>query len=261
MFLFKKPLLYIFVHIPKTSGEAIKRNIEQSIPKSAMMRASFEYSEYYFDVVKQQGAFFQGHEQFHHYIQSLSSKQKKRIRFLAGHNAYFGLHHHFPQPAKYITFIREPLARTLSLYNFETMAWALYAQKSSPLNPLEHGFLERLKNHFLINNQPPSFEAWLNQSYDQSIPFYHSMTNYLDALGFSHEAFDFIGLTEQHEQDALYLYNALGIKCKNADKNKSPQYVTLESLPPDVMATLIEKNAQDIAFYQKITRSRHAATN
>ena len=72
--------LFIFAHIPKTSGEVMKRNIEQSLPKNAMIRTSYEYFEPYFDIIHNKNEFYNGHTQFHQYIQLLSDDQKKKSK-------------------------------------------------------------------------------------------------------------------------------------------------------------------------------------
>lgn len=250
--------LFIFVHVPKTSGEVIKRNIERSLPKNAMIRTSYEHYEPYFDITKKKDDFYRGHDDFHRYVNSLSDKQKNKIQLLAGHNSYYGIHSLFSQQANYVTFLREPISRTISLYNFELMAWQLYSTQTSPLNLLEVNFLKRMQNNFLINHAPPSFEQWINEIYDSKIPFYYSMTRYLATLGFSAEnnlntlldKFYFVGITETHEEDSNILYSRFGVKRFNADKNASNSYVSLSTLTDDVLNTVRYKNAEDIELYQ-----------
>ena len=253
-----KNKLCVFVHLPKTSGETIKRSVECALPGSAMIRTSFEYFEPYFDIRTGNTEFYQGAEHFHHYLNDLSTSQKKQVKILAGHNSYYGIHAWFLQQARYVTFLREPLSRTVSLFNFERMAWDLYSSKSAPLNPLEINFLKRMQTHFLIDHQIPTFEQWLTERYDATFPFYFSMTRYLKYLGFplfaGHagllQPFHFIGIAETHEEDALYVYRQLKIKAADADRNASTSFVCLSNLASPVMDLLIEKNADDLVLYQ-----------
>jgi hypothetical protein len=254
--------LFIFVHIPKTSGEVIKRNIERSLPEHAMIRTSYEHFESYFDITKNENNFYTGSEHFHRYVTSLSDKQKNRIKLLAGHNSYYGIHEFFPHKAMYATFLRQPLLRTLSLYNFELMAWKLYSAKTEPLNLMEVNFLKRMRENFLINNDPPSFEQWINEIYDSKIPFYYTMSRYLSTLGFSAQndlnalldKFYFVGITETHEEDSFFLYNCFGVKRFNADKNASPSYVSLSGLNADTLNIINKKNEEDIELYRLAIR-------
>jgi hypothetical protein len=75
----KQPLCY-FVHIPKTAGEVFKRNIETSLRQDQFIRTSFSYDEPFFNIHTQQEEFLKNHDYC------------------------------------YITFFREPSARTVSLY-------------------------------------------------------------------------------------------------------------------------------------------------
>jgi len=236
-------LLTIFVHIPKTAGETFKRNIEASLPRHQFIRTSFTHGEPYYDILQNKILFYQGFDHFNKTVRALSKPEA--VRCLAGHDSYFGIHKLFKKKARYITFLRDPIERTLSLYNFEKMAYEIYAKKPS-LNAFEKTFFERLKNH-----QRPDFETWLEEIYDQKHPFYFTMTHYLKHLGFdSLEPFDFVGLTESYEEDSLLLYHELGVYRFSADKNESIHFLTKYQLSPHVLEKLLEKNREDMTLYK-----------
>lgn len=254
--------LYIFVHIPKTAGETFKHTIEASLPKDCFVRTSFNYFESYYNIKQNKYTFFEGKEAFTSYINSLTVKEKANIKCIGGHDSYYGIHTHFTQPPRYFAFFREPVARTISLYNYERMAWDIHSRKTGPLNIFEENFIKRMKDHFLINHQVPSFEEWLTEVYDNKIPFYYSMTNYLKVLGFlNHDSknpsfsdalskFYFIGITERYNEDALYLYKELGINKFAFDTNASTPYVSLDKLGKGVIEKIMEVNQQDISLYE-----------
>lgn len=250
--------LCIFLHIPKTSGEVIKRNIERTLSKEAVVRTSYEYFESYFNIVEKVNSFYGGRDQFHQYLDDLSPLQKSRIEFLAGHNSYYGIHEHFPKQGHYVTFIRDPLTRTISLYNFELMAWHIYSKKTE-LNQLEINFLQRIENNFLINSAPPSFEQWLNEIYDIKIPFYYSMSRYLVSLGFkennsnvaSLDRFYYVGITENHQRDAAFIYDRFKVRKLGADQNASTSYITSSNISKRVLKEIYIKNEADYALYRR----------
>lgn len=92
----------IFLHIPKTAGVTMESIIQrqyypQSItafPASAPERAK-QYNEF----------------------KKLSESAKRRNKLIRGHIC-FGLHEFLPQQSTYITFLRDPVERVISLFYF-----------------------------------------------------------------------------------------------------------------------------------------------
>lgn len=250
----------IFVHIPKTAGEVFKRNIEASYSLNHFVRTSFTYCEPYYDISQKTVKFYEGKDHFKTNIASLLDQERKEIHCIGGHDSYFGIHELFTQESKYITFIRDPIDRTISLYNFERMAWGIYGQKP-PFNQLEENFLKRLKDHFLIEGEIPDFETWLEKIYDQRHPFYLTMTKYLQHLGFSTDSLDqfaFVGIIESYEEDVLFLYHELGVNRFYADKNKSTHFIKRQQLEERVLEKIKEKNQEDLRLYQLAVEKNQA---
>jgi len=52
------------------------------------------------------------------HLSLLTKEQKDKIKVIYGHTAYYGIHKFFNKPHRYVTFIRNPIDRTISLYNF-----------------------------------------------------------------------------------------------------------------------------------------------
>lgn len=254
-----RPLI-IFVHIPKTAGEVFKRSLEASLPRHSFVRTSFSYFEPFFNLKTRQMDFFQGKEHFVDYIRSLTKEQVEQIRCIGGHDSYYGIHELFPDAEpRYVTFLREPIARTVSLYNFERMSWETYSKKSGDLSVFAFNFLKRMREDFLIDGRPPSFEEWLIKIYDKTIPFYSSMTGFLKHLGFIGDGekesdllrkFYFVGITEQYDEDAAYLFRELGVKKRSSDRNASTPYVSANTLPKGVIDKIVELNRADLDLYE-----------
>jgi hypothetical protein len=247
-----KQNLYLFLHIPKTSGETFKCNIEDTLSQNAVIRSSFTYNEEYFDFRVQKKVFFQGEKHFESYLQDLSDTQKNQVQFICGHDTYYGMHKHFYKHPRYITFVRNPIDRTISLYNFEKMAWGILSQKKGLLNPMEQLFLKRIRENFLIENKAPAFECWLDEVYDKKHAFYASQTRYLQIMGYldgemsssvlmdALNKFYFIGIAENHDVDALYLYDKFSVRTFNALKNDSPSYIKQDKLDKKALDKIIK---------------------
>ena len=88
----------IFLHVPKAAGSTLNRLIECEYPLFEM---------YSIDPVFDRWSWA--------HLQRLSKKRLGKIRIFKGH-MLFGLHAILPQPATYITVLREPVDRVLSAF-------------------------------------------------------------------------------------------------------------------------------------------------
>ena len=98
----------IFLHVPKTAGTTLNRLIELEYPISQMYSVDpvfFEWSAAH--------------------LWKLPQARLSKMRMFKGH-MLFGLHEVLPQPATYITVLRDPVERTLS---------AFYYMRSYKLHP------------------------------------------------------------------------------------------------------------------------------
>jgi hypothetical protein len=107
----------IFLHLPKTAGTTVNRLIEWEYRLSEMYSIDpvlFEWSAAH--------------------LRKLPPERLKKIRMFKGHLA-FGLHEVLPQPATYITVLRDPVDRVISAYYFmrsyklHPFYWKLRRQK------------------------------------------------------------------------------------------------------------------------------------
>ncbi len=93
--------ILIFIHIPKNGGNTFKRILEQNFDERTIF--SVEVINHVTDNLDE--------------FMALPEEKKEEIRLLRGH-IRFGLHEHFNQETEYVTFLRNPLERVLSFYNF-----------------------------------------------------------------------------------------------------------------------------------------------
>ena len=90
----------IFLHVPKTAGTTLNRLIEWEYPILQMYSVDPVFS-----------AWSRKH------LRKLSVRRLRQIRMLKGHMV-FGMHEILPQPASYITVLRDPINRVLSAFYF-----------------------------------------------------------------------------------------------------------------------------------------------
>lgn len=246
----ERRFLHLFVHLPKTGGAVLMRNGENYLKPDRFLRVNYTYHQYYFDPRVQRIRFYTGESDFKELLNSLSTEQKERIEFMGGHDLYQGIHSTFPRPPRYFLFLREPISRTISLYNYQRGSYDYHLKQGKKLDAWGKILLQRLEKRFLIDGRVPSFEEWLDQSYDQMDPFQFTMTRFLKHLQFSSlEEFFFVGLTETLKEDLLYLHQELGIHRFWADKNASYPYVSYAKLSSRIQERIREKNGEDFALY------------
>lgn len=251
--------LFVFTHIPKTAGEVFKRNIESSLSKNQVVRTSFNYHERFYNISSGQYEFYQDQIHFEKTIQALTNDQINTIKILCGHDSYYGIHTLINRDAKYITFIRDPLKRTLSMYNYKRLVWDVHSTMKPPLDPRQENALSLMKKHFLVHDKVPSFEEWLECHYDKTIPIYGTMSNYLRNLGFfdlnsnnichALDKFYFIGTSETYDRDSHFLYHLLNVNYFSSDKNASIPHVTTQLINQSIINKIQSHNKEDIELF------------
>ncbi len=97
----------LFLHIPKTAGTSLSLMLCQQFPPDQIfhIRGNKRPDAPYFS------SHFGPEEEF----QALPESQRARYRCILGHFS-FGLHEWVPGPSTYLTILREPLERQISMY-------------------------------------------------------------------------------------------------------------------------------------------------
>ncbi len=124
----------IFIHVPKTAGTSFYELIEKNYDKK---------NRFVFNINKGKNPI----------PKLLRTKKKSDIQIIYGHGT-FGLHEIFPL-AKYVTFVREPVAHTLSNYNYI---------RTRPHNALHKKVKQMTFKEFILNMKAMHHD---NQHYRQ----------------------------------------------------------------------------------------------
>jgi PHD/YefM family antitoxin component YafN of YafNO toxin-antitoxin module len=146
-----QPLL-IHLHIPKNAGTTLGRSLRLGLtlwpPRQWLhYRCALGY-----------------YNLWDHYmrldrIASLGPKQRRRIRLFEAH-AGFGLHKHLPSPSAYITLLRDPVDRVLSIYfaHREGGRFAVAHEKTRLNLPVIQRFIDTAPDFqlkFVVADEPP----------------------------------------------------------------------------------------------------------
>lgn len=107
----KKHFVYIMLHIPKTAGTTFHYHICNNFEESEIIFV-YESTRYY-----NKPPYYFTQKKVKNYLKSIPNEKKDKIKIVLGHDVYMGIHKNFNRPERYITFLRNPVDRTISFYN------------------------------------------------------------------------------------------------------------------------------------------------
>ncbi len=198
-------VIYIFLHLPKSAGTTFRHHIENNFaPDEILGLYNTDDAR-----MKRDDVFTR--------VSSLAAEQRRKLRVVYGHEVYYGLHELLGRPCRYVTFLRDPIDKTISFYNYR----------------MQQG----IRKKALDASRLPSFEDWLASS-----PGMHDGTmGDLVKYGFANghdvsepalraimEKFYFVGTTESFDEDAMFLYHEMGLRRFFRDQNKSERFLSPE---------------------------------
>ena len=119
----------IFLHVPKTGGSTLRdlfaRRFDRDevwTPPVGRGKAERRYIQYVQGAEDRPGSVggpTDFHRRYRRMLADLSPAELERIRLLVGH-FWYGVHEVLPFPADYVTMLRAPIPRVLSLYAHRT---------------------------------------------------------------------------------------------------------------------------------------------
>src|SRR6266567_4616327 len=225
----------IFLHVPKAAGSTLNRLIEWEYPLFEM---------YSIDPV-----FFRWSWA---HLQRLSKKRLRRTRIFKGH-MLFGLHAILPQPATYITVLREPVDRVIS---------AFYFMRSYVLHP----FYWKLRREnwtledFVRRSPRENVQSKIVAGADYYSPCTDEIVEQAKENLFRY--FSVVGLSERFEESLALMKLRFGWKLERYSSfNVTRARPKKRDLPQSTLDLIVEKNSFDIALYEYATRLFQDAVN
>ena len=222
----------IFLHLPKCGGTTLNRIIEWEYPPLRIFSIDPSFFRW-----------------SHRRVSRWPRERLAKMRVFKGHMP-FGLHERLPQPATYITFLREPVERVISEYYFarhyrlhpqyrrmQSLSLADYAL-TTPHHNLQTKLLAGRGNH-------PDFLA--GDCDEETV-----------ALAKNNLArhFSFAGLTERFDEGLAVLKLIFGWNiAQYASFNVTRVRPRRETVPAAVLAAIAERNRHDVALYEHVVTS------
>lgn len=221
----------IFVHLMKTGGTTL----------SQLIREHYSDDRIFHYVPKKDG-------QTLHDLEQMSPSQREKLKFVHGH-AKFGFHKHLKQPARYITMLREPVSRIISLYYFihQNPAREMLPEKHCPT--LSSYLDTRLK---ALDNRQTRAIAGPKAA---RVPFGKVTPEMLERAKKNLETFLMVGVTERFDESVIVLKHALDLKNilytrVNANSNKPKR----EQIDAADIERIKEYNAFDLELYAYVNQ-------
>jgi hypothetical protein len=237
------PKLYIVLHLYKTAGKTLRDTFKRNFTGDSCLHMYPEPM----GLDKSVGRVNLGWDidRINKYVVQNAGSE---TRCIYGHMAYFGIHHLIDADVdpRYITFLREPVSRCISLY---------YHLKNNSQNVWHQ---EIMRNGWSIDEWFEKSQAlWqfdgqlrhlLLGSRDDVLTEPELTREHLEEGKRLLRQFWYIGLTETFEQDAQYLYGSLRFR-KYSNREKVNVTPGKREVPAALKQAIAERNALDIELY------------
>ena len=225
----------IFLHVPKTAGTTLNRLIEWEYPL--------------FEIYSIDPVFFRWSAS---HLRRLPRRRLRKTRMFKGH-MLFGLHEILPQPATYITVLRDPIDRVMS---------AFYFMRSYMLHPLYWKFRR---------------EQWTIEDFVRRLPRENVQCKILAGAEYEKPCtaeicetakenlvryFSVVGLSERFEESLALMKLRFGWKFQRYSSfNVTRTRPKKADLPRSTLDLIEEKNSFDMSLYDCAAKLFQTAVN
>lgn len=244
-------ILWIFLHIPKCAGSTFRYHVLRNFNREEVLDFPRDLKLNTKRPVSDRTYFKKATLKL---LSDLEEETKEKIKVICGHWIPYGIHEHFDKIPRYVVFVRRPIDRVISSYNFLSTH---YHNKS-----LAKYSLYNLEGQILKKGRLISFERWLETMFDctNQPRTAITMTRFLVELGYLNREdkeslknclnkFYFVGITELFDNDAFFLYHKMGINKFYRDQNISNKYFDIEKLNKVIKSKIQLKIKQDQTLY------------
>lgn len=216
----------IFLHLMKTGGHTLHKLLRHKYDADARFYYSQRPGRTLADFL------------------ALSAAQRDRLRFIHGH-LDFGFHEMLSQPCTYITLLRQPIKRMISLYYFVYY----HPSRYDPINNPPLSFQDYISPERILvdNGQTRKIAGQASNDF----PFGGCTLELLDiAKRNLRDRFLMVGITERFEESLVMLRHLIGLKTLLHTKaNTNPAKPESEPLSDADMELAIAYNQLDLQLY------------
>jgi hypothetical protein len=243
----------LFAHIPKTGGRTLSDIIQRQYNQRQLFVVWPKQKKKFL------GLFRYGNDnqwlntELYH---TLTPERRAEIRFILGDHMGFGIHGYLREDVKYITLLRDPVERVLSLYYFlaKFPGMGLGLETKPSLEEFVNG------NYFsqISNGQTVLLSVGYGNKAIETDTIMRECTPHLYEQAVSNLAEFFIvpGIVERFDEYILLLKKMLGWNYPIYTKiNVNKDRKALEEVPDSVIKVIKERNAYDCKLYAHVKAS------
>lgn len=233
----------IFLHVPKTGGYTLSHALRRHFPSSVTYTAdvtpeSDERDRRYLEGQLDESGDGDGNDPSVQGLLQLDRDTVDRLRLFLGH-FWFGVDRFLPGPSTYVTVVRDPVDRLLSLHHHRVTQHGLqqtveeWVRAGRELE-LHNGQTRRLAGDAPPNRLGPCTQAMFDVAHE------HVMTR-----------FAAVGVTERYEESMVALARTFGWPRMTYEwLNRSAPRADRATLSADVTEILEEQNQYDRALHR-----------
>jgi hypothetical protein len=238
----------IFLHIPKTAGSTLRATLRYKHPSESLdLRSTSQPLEA---------------------IEKVPLSERRTARIVAGH-LHYGVHRHIPQECRYITVLREPVARAISTYHYllgrpqhwfhdelvrsgmgvEGLVRSRVGSVAGPADNLQTRFISGRRQGALVTRgsdgrlEPTELGAEALREAKRNL-----------------DGFLVVGLTERFDESFILVRRALGWKLPMyADRNVSKRPPRPEPQTREAIDLIRERDQLDLELYDHAEKLFQAA--
>ncbi|QHT70199.1 sulfotransferase family protein [Rhodocytophaga rosea] len=227
----------IFLHIPKTAGTTFKQIIQRNYARN--VRFGLDGEEKYMTGQK---------------FRNLSYEERNNIKLLGGH-INFGMHNSFNDKnnVKYITFLRDPIQREISYYNYVLrIKQHVHHREVIEKKMTLEDYITSDMHKMLLNSQTKQIVGMQGGLQSESVIFSGNILEL--AKNNINEHFIFSGITEQFDKGIILLYKILNWKFPlyYRSLNIAPNNLKYSKISDKTMQLIADQNQLDIQLYEYV---------
>jgi hypothetical protein len=227
--------LYIIIHIHKCAGVSMSKHIIRYVNPH-------EYLGLYKNT---KNPYFENRSMIIAYLKSLSDLEVNSLKVIIGHGAFYGIHNYINRPCRYIVFLREPYARTVSNYAFflqDTLTGKKHRRSIIGSKGILYSFNEWLSVRTLMHDYMTKF---LYHNFFYKNISGEATEGHLQKVVDILNSFYFVGIVEK-PIDHLFLYDRLGLPLHAQVQNQTNKKYYPQNL---AASEFMQYLTQDSALY------------